>query len=126
MNERNLCHEVGIVWEEDIDRLDYVRATVMEAVKTRQKPIPWPGPGRRVGYSILAKDAPRNHYGYFTRRIFWLKDYDRDSRPMGDYRQGVPHEGVDPRTVQPGIWGEKTPRARGQGSEDDEQGSCAS
>lgn len=70
--------EERIVWEEDIDRLDYVRET-QERAGTRQRPVPWLGEGRWVGYAVLASDAENdNRPGVFERRVFFLKDYDRD------------------------------------------------
>jgi hypothetical protein len=39
----------------------------------------------------------------FTRRLFFLKDYDRDSDPTGIYQTGEPAEAVDPRKVEPGV-----------------------
>lgn len=107
-------HEDGIVWTEDISRLDYVREVVDETAATRRRPLPWRGPGRRVGYSVLAADAPNNGMpGMFTRRIFWVNDHDRSEQPNGVYRTGTPSEGVDPRTVAPGVRGELTDRAWG-------------
>lgn len=49
--------------------------------------------------------------GYFLRRAFWLKLYDRALLPDGPYRTGTPAEGVHPRTVRPGVAGEVTDRA---------------
>lgn len=110
-----LRHEDGIVWLEDIERFDYVREHVVTSAATRRRPIPWDGPGRRVGYSVLAAKAPNNGQpGMFTRRIFWVKDYDRSEDPGGIYKTGTPSEGVDPRTVQPGVPGQLTDRAWGK------------
>jgi hypothetical protein len=39
----------------------------------------------------------------FTRRLFFLKDYDRDSDPTGIYQIGEPCEAIDPRQVRPGV-----------------------
>lgn len=96
--------EERIVWEEDIRRLDYVREFHITA-STRRRPIPWHGEGRRVGYSVLRPDAKNNgHPGTFARRVFFLKDHDRDSEPDGVYRSpGEPCEAVDPRLVAPGV-----------------------
>lgn len=112
----DIRHEAGIVWLEDIDRFDYVREYIDTTAGTRCRPLPWRGLGRRVGYSLLAEAAPNNGTpGYFTRRLFWINDHDRSEQPGGVYAVGVPVEAVDPRTVRPGVYGELTDRARGQG-----------
>ena len=73
--------------------------------------------GRRVGYSVVAPGAPSEwDYGGwlgFYRREFFLKAHDRDSDPTGVYETGCPIEGVDPRTVRPGVPGEQNGRAWG-------------
>ena len=105
--------EERIVWDEDVDVLDYVRETVALA-GTRGRPVPWRGEGRRVGYAVLAPDAENNGSpGRFLRRVFFLKDYDRDSDPGGTYSHGAPSEAVDPRTVAPGVPGKLTEAAWG-------------
>ncbi|MFI1866939.1 DUF6009 family protein [Streptomyces jumonjinensis] len=107
-------HEARIVWTEDVDRFDYVRETLTTTASTRQRPVPWNGPGRRVGYSVLKSNAPSNGSpGKFTRRVFWVKEHDRSECPDGVYKKGTPSEGVDPRTIASGIWGELTDRAWG-------------
>jgi Family of unknown function (DUF6009) len=77
----------------------------------------WRGAGRRVGYSVVWPDAPSEKgWGWlgFTRREFFLKEYDRDSNPNGVYKTGCPTEGVDPLTVYPGVPGEQNDRAWGE------------
>ncbi len=94
--ERWLSHEVAIVWEVDVQDLPFVRES-WAAPWTRQRPFRWPG---RVGYSILAPDAPNAGYPrLFHRRVFWLKPGDLERRI------GIPAEAVDPRTVGPGLTG---------------------
>lgn len=44
---------------------------------------------------------PRDDLGFFARRVFWLKDHDRDSDPTGCYATDAPAEAVDPRAVRP-------------------------
>lgn len=111
-NSDPIPHEDGIVWTEDINRLDYVREFVDTTASTRRRPVPWRGPGRRVGYSVLAKNAPNNGSpGWFTRRLFWVNDHDRSEDPTGAYATGCPIEGVDPRTVAPGVPGQQTDQA---------------
>ncbi|MFD7017988.1 DUF6009 family protein [Streptomyces sp. NPDC059928] len=110
----DLQHEERIVWTEDIDGFDYVRETLTTEASTRARPVPWHGAGRRVGYATLKRDAPSNDSpGRFTRRIFWVKEHDRSERPDGVYKTATPSEGVDPRTVAPGVWGDITERAWG-------------
>ncbi|MFB6631991.1 DUF6009 family protein [Streptomyces sp. NPDC056362] len=107
-------HEEQIVWTEDVGGFDYVRQSVDHFSTTRQKPVGWHGTGRRVGYSVLKSDAPSGDTpGRFTRRVFWVKDYDRSGQPNGTYKTSAPSEAVDPRTVAPGVWGELTERAWG-------------
>lgn len=102
-----LSSEQSIIWEEDIDRLDYVREIELPAA-TRQRPVPWRGEGRRVGYAVLRPDARNSGSpGTFNRRVFFLKDYDRDTEPAGIYEIGEPAEAIDPRLVRPGV-GRKT------------------
>lgn len=105
-------NEIEIVWEEDFTKFDYVREIVIDA-GTRQKPVKWGGEGRRVGYAVLSKEAPSNFARMFKRRMFFLKDYDRDREPEGTYKTGAPCEAVDPRTVAPNKWGELTDLAWG-------------
>ncbi|MFJ4939453.1 DUF6009 family protein [Streptomyces pseudovenezuelae] len=110
----DIQHEQRIVWTEDIDAFDYVRESLTTEAGTRARPVPWHGAGRRVGYSTLKRDAPSNDSpGRFTRRIFWVKEHDRSEHPSGVYKTGTPSEGIDPRTVAPGVWGELTERAWG-------------
>ncbi|MFI1964615.1 DUF6009 family protein [Streptomyces pathocidini] len=110
----DIQHEERIVWTEDIDGFDYVRETLTTEAGTRARPVPWHGAGRRVGYATLKRDAPSNDSaGRFTRRIFWVKEHDRSERSDGVYKTATPSEGVDPRTVAPGVWGEVTERAWG-------------
>ncbi len=101
---RPATREQSIVWEEDISRLPYVREIELPA-GTRQRPVPWRNEGRRVGYAVLRKGAGADipGSGLFTRRLFFLKDYDRDSDPTGIYQTGEPCEAIDPRQVRPGV-----------------------
>ncbi|WP_373310948.1 DUF6009 family protein [Streptomyces alanosinicus] len=50
--------------------------------------------------------------GLFPRRAFFLLAHDRDQQPHGPYSVGAPGEAVDPRTIQPGKVGAKTPRSQ--------------
>ena len=111
-----LKHEIQIVWEENPEDFDYVRE-IGGTYPHRRRIKKWRGVGRRVGYSVVAPDAP-NERGFrggwlgFYRREFFLVDGDRDSDPDGCYGSyGCPCEGVDPRTVRPGVHGQQTERA---------------
>ena len=109
-------HEIGIVWEEDISKLRFVREDIDPWARWRQKPVRWSGAGRRVGYSVLAKDAP-NNFGFpscFIRRVFWVR-----TAEFEDYKTGAPLKAVDPYTVAPGVPGRMTERAWGRPFEED-------
>jgi hypothetical protein len=108
-------HEEAIVWTEDISQLDYVRERLDIFATSRKRPVGWRGAGRRVGYSTLKANAPAGDTpGRFARRVFWVAEHDRSEMPNGEYRIGTPAEGVDPRTVTVGVWGELTDRAWGE------------
>jgi hypothetical protein len=114
--EKALEYEARIVWLEDISRLAYVRQGVYWGMTRRGKPkCPAGKKGRVVGYAELYRWYKSDSRVY-QRRVFWLKNYDRDS---GDptYRRGAPAEAVDPKTVKPGVFGELTDCAWG-GSRD--------
>lgn len=106
LTKEHLAYEERIVWEIPIEELAYVRETIARA-GTRQRPVPWDGAGRRVGYAILAPDAPNGGYsGVFPRRVFFLKSGDRYFDPDGAYEVGFPTEAVDPETIEAGKRGE--------------------
>lgn len=109
----DLSHEIAIVWDEPIEKLQYVREVIQHHAGTRQRPVPWNGSGRRVGYAILDKKATGHLRGYWARRVFFLNEGDRDTDPDGCYKTGAPCEAVDPATVAPGKPGELTERAWG-------------
>jgi hypothetical protein len=112
LDPESLTQEESVVWTEDSATLPYVREYFEECAGTRQWPVRWTGPGRRVGYTVLRKDAESSHApGYFARRVFWVNDYDRCNDPKGIYKTGCPAEGVDPLTVAPGVPGTITRRA---------------
>jgi Family of unknown function (DUF6009) len=117
VTDSELAAEETVHWLVDIEEYDYVRVRVERLADSRRRPLRHSGGFRTLGYSVLRPDAFRSamHHS-FTRRIFWVKDYDRDS---GDdcYRVGAPCEGVDPRTVRPGVAGWKTDRAFGRSDE---------
>lgn len=114
--QQYLAFEEAIVWTEDVSDMDYVRQSMEFFASTRRRPVAWRGVGRRVGYSVLRGDAPSDDGwpGRFVRRIFWLKPNDRSEQPHGVYERMAPSEAVDPRTINPGVWGDLTDRAWGE------------
>jgi hypothetical protein len=107
---RAMAHELEIVWLQDITDIDYVRQGAYLLWTRTRAPGKNTGERRVVGYATVGP-AARGVRGYFLRRVFWLKLYDRAYDPRGPYRTGTPAEAVDPRTVRPRVAGEVTPRA---------------
>ena len=109
-----ITDEDAIVWVEDPERFDYVREWRIPTAQ-RRNPITAKRlglDGRVVGYTTLRRDAPNaGQNGLFYRRIFWVKPYDRSENPDDVYKTGTPAEGVDPRTLAPGVEGQLTDRA---------------
>lgn len=104
-----LGQEAGVVWLEDIDKLDYVRTWDRFQDRSRDKP---PRVNVRVvGYTVLRSDAVPLPSGWFWRRVFWLSATDRDRSPNGSFAIGMPANAIDPRTVLPGEPGRITSRA---------------
>lgn len=104
----DLSGEVSIVWLEPPESFPYVRESVVMDAHTRRRPIPWKNmPGRLIGYTVLHPTAESWTPGWFIRRAFWVKPYDRSEAPAGVYRTGCPAEGVDPLTVAPGVHGRR-------------------
>ena len=114
MERELLRHEIAIIWEENPNNFDYVRE-YLTTHPCRRRIKKWPLEGRRVGYSVLAPNAPSEggRKRSFVRREFFVKEYDRDSEPNGIYSVGCPIEGVDPRTVRPRVPGKQTERSWG-------------
>lgn len=108
--QKALVHELEIVWLEDITDIDYVRQGAYLLRTRTRAPGKKVGESRVVGYATVGPKA-RGVGGYFLRRAFWLKSYDRALAPNGPYFRGTPAEAVDPRTVRPGLVGELTQRA---------------
>lgn len=108
--QQALAHEREIIWLEDISGIDYVRQGAYLLRTRTRPPAKEAGERRLIGYTTVGPNA-RGVGGYFLRRAFWLKTYDRLYDPRGPYRTGTPAEAVDPRTVQPGVEGEVTDRA---------------
>lgn len=113
IDEDEIKHEQEIVWLEDVAHLDYVRQSLDRLPNRRSKPS-FHREGRMVGYAQLAPIAKASRAsGTFRRRVFWLRDTDRDTAPEGLYATGAPAEAIDPRTIQAGAKGTKTERSEG-------------
>lgn len=107
-------HETDIVWLEDVDPLDYVRQSLDRLPRRAGKPA-YHRHGRLVGYAVLGPAAKASRAsGTFLRRVMWLAPHDRDQDPEGLYATGAPSEAVDPRTISPGVRGDKTDRSQGR------------
>ncbi|MER6539085.1 DUF6009 family protein [Streptomyces sp900105755] len=112
LQDSQLTGEAEVVWLESPENLDYVRQA-LDKVNTRRGKPRYDRDGRLVGYTNLAQDAERDpDSGLFARRTFFLLPHDRDSDPTGDYEVGAPGEAIDPRTIEPGRVGAKTPRSQ--------------
>lgn len=112
MDPSDLTHEVEVVWLEDPETLDYVRQALDKTPRKRSRPR-YARDGRMVGYCELDEICePDPDSGLYRRRVFFLLPHDRDTDPLGLYRQGAPGEAVDPRTVEPRCVGAKTPRSQ--------------
>lgn len=117
-NTKDISSEEAIVWLDNLERYDYVRESLDCWTPRRRGRIRWPL-GRLIGYTELRRDAapwmPADDIGpaAFVRRVFWVKEHDRSEQPDGIYAVGCPVEAVDPRTVTPGVLGDKTTRTWG-------------
>ncbi|MFE7402614.1 DUF6009 family protein [Streptomyces sp. NPDC057557] len=113
--EGDLAQEAEVVWLESTEDLDYVRQA-LDKVNTRKGKPRYERDGRLVGYTNLAPTAPRRpDSGLFARRTFYLLPHDRPNQPDDPecpYKVGSPLEAVDPRTIEPGKAGAKTPRSQ--------------
>ncbi|NJQ13466.1 DUF6009 family protein [Streptomyces bohaiensis] len=114
LTESQLVHEAAVVWLEDTTNLDYVRQALDKTGRRTGKPR-YARDGRMVGYTDLDKDAEANpDSGLYQRRTFFLLPHDRPNDPDGIYKAGAPGEAVDPRTIEAGRVGAKTPRSQGE------------
>lgn len=100
----DISGEDSIVWLEDPAGFPYVRETYLGASFRSRKPK-FGLDGRMVGYATLRADVRGSVPGFFDRRVFWVKRYDRSEDPDGTYAVGAPAEAVDPLTVAPGVAG---------------------
>ncbi|WP_221889559.1 DUF6009 family protein [Streptomyces sp. WAC02707] len=112
LSEKEIHHESGFVWMEDITLLDYVRQS-LDRLPTRGGRPAYHRDGRMVGYAVLGTTAkPSPSSGTFRRRVFWLLPHDRDSAPDGLYATAAPAEAVDPMSLTPGAKGRMPARSR--------------
>ncbi|MFD6618879.1 DUF6009 family protein [Streptomyces albidoflavus] len=115
LQDSQLADEEAVVWLESTENLDYVRQALDKSTRRRGKPR-YERDGRIIGYANLLPGADKDpDSGLFERRTFFLLPHDRPNAPTGPYEVGAPGEAVDPRTIEPGRVGMKTPRSqRGQ------------
>ncbi|MGX4695456.1 DUF6009 family protein [Streptomyces sp. JNUCC 63] len=112
LQDSQLTDETEVVWLEDPENLDYVRQA-LDKVPTRRGKPRYSRDGRLIGYTNLHPGAASDpDSGLFARRAFFLLPHDRDRQPQGPYSVGAPGEAVDPRTIEPGKVGTKTPRSQ--------------
>ena len=98
-----LAYEKSIVWLEDIGSIPYVRTVRVRCARSRRGRLRVNSGERVVGYAKLLPDAPRDPLtARYTRRLFYLKEADLDLRAGQP-----PSNAVDPRTVLPGVAGER-------------------
>ncbi len=102
--------ESNIVWLEDITSIPYVREHFEKAATRRKGKLNYDN-YHIIGYSELESNAPNRMPGCFSRRVFWLADYDRFYDPEGAYKVSCPMEAIDPLTVEAKVLGKKTERA---------------
>lgn len=107
--------ESCIIWLEDIDQLDYVREAWFLTSGHLGEPTQDEAPPRArvVGYAVILLSTMRNAPPLFWRRVFYLRDYDRDTTPE-PFDMTAPHIAVDPRTVAANVCGLLTERALGR------------
>lgn len=121
-----LAAETSIVWREDLEPLDYVRERWVPSARPGG-PVRVRNADRLVGYAEvaprarpdgvdLANQRVHTRQRRAIRRIFTLREYDRDSDPDGVMATSAPREAVDPRTVSAGVLGWNTPRLEGRAS----------
>lgn len=112
LQDSQLTDEAEVVWLEDPSDLDYVRQALDKVYARRGRPR-YERDGRLIGYTNLKPAAASDpDSGLFARRTFFLLPHDRDNDPTGPYEVGAPGEAVDPRTIEPGKVGAKTPRSQ--------------
>jgi len=99
-----LAYEASIVWLDDVQALDFVRAQFIDYCTHRRNKLIPESKGRILGYSRLTVDARKNpNTGYFTRRVFYLWN-DEDGRVKRG--EAPPIGTVAPRSLLPSKFGE--------------------
>lgn len=103
-----IADEALIVWVEDVSHMPYVRQFLATTVPSRtRRPSRSHHPGQLVGYATLRASARSGACRWmFSRRIFWLREDDRECHRLGaGCWPHVPCEAVDPRSVRPRVPG---------------------
>jgi hypothetical protein len=96
-----LAFEQSIFWLQPLSGLDFVRVAIVRRALHLRGPLLCQPPYLLLGYSRLAAHAPRDPVtGGYVRRMFYLKPEDSQLN-MNQF----PPEGLDPRTILPGVPG---------------------
>lgn len=96
--EELLEWETDVVWVEDPSDLAFVRQSLVGVARRKDAQL-WSGPGELVGYVDIREDMPNNRFnGRFLRRVFWVKDYDREKNADSTW----PHEAIPSEDVVAG------------------------
>ena len=117
----SLAKEDAIVWVRDVSSLPFVRERFERCVTKVGHPFPESGDVGRdrlmrqteevIGYADLKPSAMANGRGFFLRRVFSLKPYDKGGQAYDHpiFRRmklgRTPKRGVDPATVSVGVAG---------------------
>ncbi|MGD0534351.1 MAG: DUF6009 family protein [Methanoregula sp.] len=93
-----------IVWLEDPLEFTYLRETyycTCSPVQIRLKTPIWREQAKIVGYETIPVKERKACGGMraYTRRVWWLKKYDRDIDPSGVYATHWPCEAVLPSSI---------------------------
>lgn len=102
-----LAFERSIVWIRPVLDLPYVRTAFVKNARSRRGPLLTANEDQIVvGYSKLTADAPMQglDYLYYQRRVFYLKSQDLEG--VADVNASV--NCIQPSTILPTIWGERT------------------
>ncbi len=110
----NLAHEEEIVWLHPHERYAYLRESETDFAQRRAFPMDMRPTGKNndggegthlVAYAVLKQSAPSSR-GYFRRRYWWVKSYDRFEGHGTDhgsfYDTGHPCEAVRTDSVVAG------------------------
>ena len=96
--------ENEIVWIQDLSKYKFVRTRIFFSSR-RNTPPGDVTAGLVVGFSVLGQDQKRDLFGFFERRYFYLQPLDLQADCIYLKKHGMPAEGVNPKTVKPGVWG---------------------